>query len=71
VKVDPRNIELADAATVAMYRDKTGPEKLRIVDGMFRAARAMIRAGVLTEHPDWPPERIDRETVRRLSRGTI
>ena len=71
MKVDPRNIELSDDATIEMYRAKSGPEKLRILDAMYHSAREMIRAGVETEHPEWPPEQIDRETVRRLSRGAI
>lgn len=71
MKVDPRNIEVPDDATVAMYRNKSGPEKLRILDGMYRSAVKFARGGVLAAHPDWSPEQVEREVIRRLSRGAV
>ena len=71
MNLDPRNIELPDDATVAMYRNKSGPEKLRILDAMYRSATKLARGGVLAEHPGWTPAQVDREVVRRISRGTI
>ena len=70
MNVDPRNIELCDDATVAMYRAMTGPQKLRILDGMYRSAVKFVRGGVMAEHPDWGPEQIERETMLRIARET-
>ena len=56
MKIDPRNIEVPDAATVEMYRNKSGPEKLGILDAMYRSAVKFARGGVLAAHPDCSPE---------------
>lgn len=71
MRVDPRNIEVPDDATVEMYRHKSGPEKLRILDAMYRSAVRFARGGVLADHPDWTPEQVERETIRRVSRGAV
>jgi len=65
-RVDPRNVEVMDERMVAVYRSKTGAERLRIADGMFRFARDLVAAGIRDAHPDWPDELVQREAARRM-----
>jgi hypothetical protein len=64
-------IEVVDDATAEVLRRKTGPQRLRIADEMYRTAVALIQASVVATHSDWPPERVQREIARRISRGAV
>lgn len=69
MRLDPRQIEVIDEEMAAVLRRKSGAERLKIVDELFRQGRQLVAAGVRWQHPDWTQEQVDRETVRRISRG--
>ena len=69
--LDPRRIEVLDDAMVEVLRAKTGAERQRIANEMFRMAQRMIRSSLRARHPDWDEERLPRETARRISHGDI
>ena len=71
MRLDAGQIEVMDDAMADVLRTKSGSERLRIVDGLFRSARRLVAAGVRARHADWPQDQIDRETARRLSRGAF
>lgn len=66
----PPRIELLDPEMVVILASKTGPERLAMAAGMFRAARRMIEAHLRSEHPGWEAETLEREVARRLAHGT-
>ena len=68
---DPRRIEVIDDQMAAVWRAKTGAERLQVVDELFQFARQLVASGVRAQHPDWDPAQVERETVRRLSRGAF
>lgn len=69
-QVSDLRVEILDKDTVQVLAAKTGPERLAIAAGMFRAARRMLSSHLRSEHPDWDPERLHDEVLRRLSHGT-
>lgn len=71
MSIDPRQIEVIDDQTAAMFRAKTGAERLAIASGMYAYARTTLLARVRSEHPDWPESRVIREAARRLSHGAV
>lgn len=71
MRTDPSRGEMVDDAMVAILRRKTEAERLAIAFGMWEFARELISANLRAEHPDWPPERVERETARRLSHGVV
>ena len=52
---------------VAVLRAQSPARRLATLDGMWRSARAFVMAGVRAQHPDWPDERIARETASRMA----
>ena len=54
-----------------ILRQKTPAERLEIAFGLWRPTRDMIARVLTSENPDWSPEQIQRETARRMSRGTL
>lgn len=71
MRSDPSRWEMVDDAMVAILRRKTEAERLAIAFDMSRFVRRMIRANLVAEHPNWPPERVERETARRVSHGAV
>ena len=67
--IDPRQIEVIDDDMAAVWRAKSGEERLRIANRMFLFARRTILADVRAEHPDWDDARVNRELARRLGHG--
>ena len=70
IPVSDLQVETLDKEIVQVLASKTGPERLAIAAGMFRAARRMLSSHLRSEHPDWNPEQLHDELVRRLSHGT-
>jgi hypothetical protein len=68
--LDPRRIEVCDAAMAAVLAQKSPLEKLRIGAALWRTARALIRAQVVRAHQDWKEEAVAVEVALRMSRGT-
>ena len=69
MSIDPRQIEVIDDEMAAVWRAKSGEERLRIANRMFLFARRTVRADVRAEHPDWDDARVNREVMRRLGHG--
>ena len=67
----PFSIEILSEEMAAVFRRKTGAERLRIASRMFASAREMLVNHLRAEHPDWEEGRIHREAARRLSHGAI
>ncbi|HZU35123.1 MAG TPA: hypothetical protein VFA18_04400 [Gemmataceae bacterium] len=59
-----------DPAMVAVLRQKTEAERLRIAWGMWRFARDMLRNVLQAEHPDWSETQVQQEAARRLAHGS-
>ncbi len=66
-----RKIDIMDDEMARILRGMTGAERLQIADRMFTSARRMIASHLAAEHPDWDQERIERETSRRISHGSV
>lgn len=66
-----RKLEIVDDEMARVLRGMTGAERLKIADRMFSSARRMIASHLAAEHPDWDQERIERETSRRISHGSV
>jgi hypothetical protein len=63
------HIEVVDHEMAAVLRSKTGAERLKIANDMFKSVRRMIASHLAAEHPDWDEERVQRETSNRISHG--
>jgi len=49
----------------AALRAMTGARRLRLAERLYWSARKMKTAGLRSQHPDWPEQRLDDE-VRRI-----
>ena len=67
----PAKYDVIDDAMAAVLAQKTEQERLEIAFGMWRSARAMIRAIVAAEHPDWSEEEVRNAVARRMSHGAV
>lgn len=56
-----------DAAIVAVLRAQSPARRLATLDGMWRSARTFVMAGIRAQHPDWPDERVAKETALRMA----
>lgn len=65
---EPRDIEVIDDATAAMFRAMTPAQTVAIACDAHDTATAMTGARVREEYPDWPRERVRLEVGRRLTR---
>ncbi len=68
-RLDPRSVEIVDEDVARILRNKTGAERLRIAFGMYDSARRMLTSMLAADHPDWSPDQVREEVVRRLSHG--
>jgi hypothetical protein len=50
---------------IAIFRGMTGQRRLRLAERLYWSARKMKTAGLRSQHPEWPNERINAE-VRRI-----
>jgi hypothetical protein len=66
-----RHIEIVDDEMAKVLRGMTGAERLQVAARMFSSARRMIASHLAAEHPDWDQERIERETSKRISHGSV
>lgn len=64
-------VELIDEDMAEVLRQKTPAERLRIAARMWRSARVILRGAILTRHPDWDTNRVNREIARRISHGVV
>jgi hypothetical protein len=49
----------------AALRAMTGERRLRLAEQLYWSARKMKAAGLRSQHPDWPEQRLNDE-VRRI-----
>ncbi len=57
--------EQASREQIDILRAMPGEQRLRLAERLYWSARKLKRAGLRTQHPDWPDERLDAE-VRRI-----
>jgi len=62
-------IEVIDDQTAAMWRGKSGAQRLQVATLMFRSARTFIFHAVRQAHPEWTDQQVHRETAKRISHG--
>lgn len=65
------NFEIIDDQMAEILRRKTDLQRLRSVDSFWRSARAILRAAILTEHPDWDRTMVNKNVSRRISNGVV
>ncbi len=63
--------EIIDDQMASVLRQKTDAQRLRSVDAFWKSARAIIKAAICTEHPEWDAKRINSEIARRISNGAL
>lgn len=68
-RLDAGQLEMVDETVVRVLREKTPAERIAMTAAAHRTARALLAAGVRFRHPDWTDEQVNREVVRRLTRG--
>jgi len=49
---------------IAAFRAMTGAQRLRLAEQLYWSARKIKAAGLRSQHPDWPEERLDNELLR-------
>jgi len=68
-RLDRGQIEVVDDAMADVLRQKTPGERIRIGFKLWTSARNMLRVHLRRTHPEWSAEAVEKEVVRRLSRG--
>ncbi len=63
---DPRNIEVIDEATAAMFRAAEPAQRVLVASEAHRSVRSMLKSRVEQLHPEWPSEAVHREVARRF-----
>ena len=71
MSTDNVQFEIIGDQMAEILRRKTDAQRLRSVDGFWRSARAILRANIVTEHPDWTNEQVNRQIARRISNGAF
>ncbi len=64
-------VEVMDDAMAEVFRKKSEVERLRIGFRMWKSARVILRAAILTEQPDWSADQVNREIAKRISHGAV
>ena len=49
---------------IAVWRAMSGEERLHLAEQLYRMARKLKAAGVQSQHPDWPLERVEAEVSK-------
>lgn len=71
MKALSRRFEIIDEQMVEILRQKTEVERLEIAARLWQSAREIMQGAILTDHPDWDAERVDRELAHRMSHGVV
>ena len=71
--MNPRRpvVEVMDDAMADILRQKTEVERLQMAGRCWQSARAILRGAILTQHPDWNTDQVNREIARRISHGMV
>jgi hypothetical protein len=65
----PTSIDTVDAQTVDILRERGVGGRLEMAFSMWRSAREIITAILVSQHPDWSDDQVAAEVARRLSHG--
>jgi len=68
-RLDAGQIEVVEDCMAEVFRTKTPAQRIAIGFGLRRSAERLLRAHLISAHPDWDPQRIAREVAGRLSHG--
>lgn len=73
--MDSRQLELKDFDSMdetmaEIYRGMTEAQRLEVAFRLWESGRAMMEMFVRNEYPDWCEKEIQKETGRRMLRGT-
>jgi hypothetical protein len=60
-------IEVIDDDMAAVLRQKTGAQRLAIVDALYDAAWRLIECNVQTRHPEWSDQQVRRAVAQRIA----
>jgi len=52
---------------ITALRAMTGARRLRLAERLYWSARKMKAAGLRSQHPDWPDQRLNNEVREILS----
>jgi hypothetical protein len=63
--------EIISDQMAEILRQKTDAQRLRSVDAFWNSARAILKAAIRTEHPDWSLDQVHIEVARRISNGAL
>ncbi|MEX2218150.1 MAG: hypothetical protein WD749_05265 [Phycisphaerales bacterium] len=68
----PRDFRFAPQSEqeIAALRRLGGTGRLAMVGALCTSGRRLMAARVLSQHPDWTPELVDREVTRRIADAT-
>lgn len=67
IRLGKIRIESPDDAMVAIYKEKSPVERIKIASEMRESARLLISAVLRSQHPGWSEEKINKEVIKRLS----
>ena len=62
-------IEVVEDEMAAVLRRKTGVERLKIVDALYRSAWKLIEMNVRDSHPDWTASEVRSAVAARIAHG--
>ena len=63
-------IEVVDDDMAEVLRRKTGAQRLKIIDALYRTAWQLAESNIRSRHPDWSPLQIQRAVAQRIAGGT-
>jgi translation initiation factor 2B subunit (eIF-2B alpha/beta/delta family) len=66
-----QNWEIISDQMAEVLKQKTDAQRLRSVDAFWNSARAILKAAIRTEHPEWSLEQVHVEVARRISNGAL
>ncbi|MBW7942815.1 MAG: hypothetical protein H3C64_10605, partial [Candidatus Kuenenia stuttgartiensis] len=70
MRLDKGQIEVVDDKVAEILRGKTGMERLQIVWDLWTYFQKSLRAYLKNLHPEWTDEELQKEIIRRMTRGT-
>jgi hypothetical protein len=64
-------IEAISDEMVQALHGRSGAERLKIANDMYRSARRMLLNHLRATHPNWTESQVEHEAARRLSHGAV
>lgn len=69
-ELEPKDFDSMDETMAEIYRGMTESQRLQVAFRLWESGRAMMEMFVRNEYPDWCEDEIQKETGRRMLRGT-